>query len=107
MTRQDHPVEAEHVEQRENVGRDILLGPTVRRRPRPAVAGQVRCDDAHPGRWVRQEIPVLPMVLRETVQDDDASPVHGPGFGDVKPHAVGVDEGPPYPGDRRWVSGHD
>ncbi len=34
-------------------------------------------------------------------------PSGGPGLGDMKPHAVGFDEGPAHPVDRGWFRGHE
>ena len=101
VTDEQDLVQAERVHQRQHVGGDVVLGPLVRRSPRPAVAGQVRGDDPQPRRRVGQQIPVHPVVLRPPVQREHRPAVLGPGLGDVEPHAASLDERPAHAGDRR------
>ena len=107
MGHQQHTVEAQRVEQRQHVGRDVVLGPFVRSGPGPAVAGQVRRDDPQAGRRVGQQVAVLPVVLRPAVQGENGAAVGRTRLGHVKAHPVGLHEGPAHPVDRRWISSHE
>jgi hypothetical protein len=61
---QQDAVEAERVEERQDVAGDVLLRPFVGSRTGPAVARQVGRDDPQPGRRVGKQIAIRPVVLR-------------------------------------------
>jgi hypothetical protein len=92
VAHQQDAIEAERVEEGEDVAGDILLRPSMRRGSGPAVPGQVGRDDAQAGRRVGQKIPVHPVVLRPPVQREDGASIRRTRLGHVKPHASGFDE---------------
>ena len=93
VAHQQRPLYAERIHQGQHVGGDILLGPSVRSRPRPPVPGQIGGDDPQSLRRVGQQIPVNPVMLRPAMQGDHRPAVLRAGFSDVKPNPPRVNEG--------------
>jgi hypothetical protein len=92
VSHQQDTIQPESVEKSQDAAGYVILRPLVRSGPGPAVAGQIGRDDAQPGRRIGQQIPILPMVLRPSVQRDDGASIGRTGLGHVKPHPAGVDE---------------
>jgi hypothetical protein len=92
-------IEAERVEDGEDVGGEVLFVVAEPGRVGPAEAAQVQRDDAVVGGQGWDDVAPQVVMLRPAVQEEDWVAVRWPGLGVVKAQAAGLDVAVGYPRD--------